>query len=249
VLHYCTYDWSEKALRESVLIRRVNDFVDKLLVNKQPVVNGRWGDEPFQPENPKNFPLALAIFYAVKASHLNIREVAASLEHKFGGKLRRKSKGWQDTTSIGLFINEVECLLRNLYGDFDDDAVESTREAISVIVQQFLRFIRNDLWLEHESAQDIDDSYNMEPLLDQGFCGGDILRYADQGAAYLFDWVRDFRRNPSAFGQYTASFLKAYESKCARTNLGTANEFIDFAATDSNNVLQFDRLRNMRSTR
>ena len=32
--HYCTYDTSEKALRESVLIRRINEFVDKLLVNK-----------------------------------------------------------------------------------------------------------------------------------------------------------------------------------------------------------------------
>lgn len=221
VSHYCRYDTSEKALRESVLIRRINEFVDKLLVNNQPVVKYPWRDEPFQEPNPENFPLTLAIFHAVKASQLNIRDIAASLQHKFDGKLCRENKGWRGTTSIGLFINDIESLLRNLYGDFDDDAIESTREAISVIVQQFLRFTRNDLWLEHESAHYIDDSYDMEALLDVGFCGDDILRYADRGAAYLFDRVRDFRRNPNAFSQYTASFLKAYESQCAQAKLGT----------------------------
>jgi hypothetical protein len=148
--------------------------------------------------------------------------------------LRRENKGWQDTTSIGLFTNDVECLLRNLYGDFDDDTIESTREAISVIVQQFLRFARNDLWLEHESAMDIDDSYNnLEALVDRGFDGSDILNYTDQGAAYLFDRVREFRKNPSAFSQYSASFLTAYETKCAQRNLAPEND-VDFAAVDSN---------------
>jgi len=97
----------------------------------------------------------------------------------------------------------------------------------------------------------------MEALLDQGFCGDDILRYAYQGAAYLFDRVREFRSKPDAFGQYTAIFLKAYESKCATANLGTVSKFlideskcatanlgtvsklIDFAAARSNKVLQF----------
>jgi diphthamide synthase (EF-2-diphthine--ammonia ligase) len=35
VHHYAVYDTSEKSLREAVLIRRVDEFVDKLLVNNQ----------------------------------------------------------------------------------------------------------------------------------------------------------------------------------------------------------------------
>jgi hypothetical protein len=103
VPHYAVYDTSEKALRESVLIRRLDGFVDKLLVNIQPLVHGPWGDEPFQPPNPENLSLTVAIFHVVKASHLNTRKVAASLQHRFDGKLRRDDTGWQDTTSISLF--------------------------------------------------------------------------------------------------------------------------------------------------
>ena len=118
VPHYAVYDTSEKALRESVLFRRLNEFVDKLLVNNQPLVNCPYSDERFQPTNPENLSLTLTIFYAVKASHLNAREIASSLDDRFDGKLCRDDIGWQDATSISLFIKDVECLLRDLYGDF-----------------------------------------------------------------------------------------------------------------------------------
>jgi hypothetical protein len=130
VSHYFIYDTSEKALRESVLFCRLNEFVDELLVNNNPVKQNPYGGPSYRDTCPENFSLTQIIYYAVKASHLNIRDIAASLEHKFDGKLRRENKGWRDATSIGLFANDVECLLRNLYGDFDDDTIESTREAI-----------------------------------------------------------------------------------------------------------------------
>jgi hypothetical protein len=164
----------------------------------------------------------------VKASHLNTRDVATSLKYKFGGKLRRANIRWQDTTSISLLIDDLECLLRNLYGDFDDDVIESTRQAILGIVQEFLRFTSNDLWLEHKSAMDIDHWYDVEALVEEGCDRSDILRGAYRGAAYLFDRVREFRRNPSAFSQYSANFLTAYETQCAQANLATAKDFIEF---------------------
>jgi hypothetical protein len=106
-------------------------------------------------------------------------------------------------------------------------------------VRQFLRFIRNDLWLEHESAVDIDNYFEPSALLDIGICWNDLVGDADKAIAYLVDRVRDFHANPNTFSQYTASFLKAYEAKCAQANLATANDFVDFAPADDNNVLPF----------
>ncbi len=233
VSHYCVYDTSEKALRESVLIHRLNEFVDKLLVNNNPVKQNPYGGSSYRDTCPENFSLTHIIYYAVKASHLNIRDIAASLEHKFDGKLRRENKGWQDTTSIRLLINDIECLLRDLYGDFDDDTIESIRKSISGIVSEFLHFTRNDLWLEHESARDIDDYFEPSALLDAGICWDDLDKLAHKATSFLLDRVREFRKNPSAFGQYSAGFLTAYETQCAKTNLATANDFIEFAGTDS----------------
>jgi len=211
VPHWAVYDTSEKSLRESLVIRRVNEFVDKLLVNNNPFEDDPFGEgEPHQLPNPENFSLTLVIYYAVKSSHLNTRDVATSIKYKFDGKLRRANIGWQDTTSISLFINDLECLLRDLYGDFDDAVIESIRDAIFVIVKEFLRFTRNDLWLEHHSAVNIDFACGIGVPEGMGISGSDH-RIANEGVAYLFNRARKFRANPDAFSQYSTYFLKALE--------------------------------------
>jgi hypothetical protein len=55
---FTVYDTREKSLRESVLFRRVNEFVDKLLVNNNPLEDCLFG-ESYQPANPENFSLSL----------------------------------------------------------------------------------------------------------------------------------------------------------------------------------------------
>jgi hypothetical protein len=210
VHHYAVYDTSEKSLRESVVIRRVSQLVDKLLVNNQPLVEGP-GGKPYQPANPENFSLAVTIFHAVKASHLNRRDVALSLKYRFEGRLHRDDVGWQDVTSISLFLKDVECLLRDLYGDFDDDdAIESIREAIFTIAEKFLQCTRNDLCLEHHSAVNIDTVCGIRFSEEMGISGSDHRR-ANQGVAYLFDRACNFRAKPDAFSHYTAKFVKELE--------------------------------------
>jgi hypothetical protein len=209
-VHYsAVYDTSEKSLREAVLIRRVNEFVDKLLVNNQRFEVDPSG-ERYQPSNPENASLTLMIFHAVTASHLNTRDVALSLKHKFDGTLHRPDLGWKDTTSISLFVKDVECLLRDLYGDFDDDVIGSIEEAIFVIVREFIRFTRNDLWLEHQSAVDIDLACGIGVPEGMGISGSDH-RIANQGVVYLFNRAHEFRANPNSFSQYSARFLKSLE--------------------------------------
>ena len=176
--------------------------------------------------------MTLVIFHAVKASHLNTREIADSLEHRFDGKLRRDEIGWQDTTSISLFIKDVECLLRDLYGDFDDAVIGLTTTATFNIVRQFLRYVRNDLWLEHQSAVDVDYCCGIGVSEEMGISGSD-RRAAQEGWAYLLDRARGFRAKPDTFSPYTASFLKAFESQrrhdSAERSTAAKNAVIDLA--------------------
>jgi hypothetical protein len=209
VLHFAAYDTSETSLRESVVFRLVNEFVDKLLVNNNPLVAGPSG-EPYRPSNPENFSLTYVIYYVVKASHLNARDVATSLKYKFNGELRRDDIGWQALTSLSLFVNDVESLLRDLYGDFDYAVIESIRDAIFVIVKEFLRFTRNDLWLEHHSAVNIDFACGIGVPEGTGISGSDH-RIANEGVAHLFNRARKFRANPDGFSEYSARFLKSLE--------------------------------------
>jgi len=222
-VRYCEpCDTTESSLRETVLFDRLMELVDKLL-------------GPFQDKNLKNRSLTRIIYHTITQSRLNTRDVSASLEHKFNGTLHSDRDRWQYVTSIALFINDIEYLLRDLYGDFDDDdAIGSIRKVLLVVVPEFLRFARNDLWLEHESAVDIDDYFEPSELMDLGICWKDLVRGADKAFAYMVDRVRDSRANPNAFCEYTASFLNAYESKCAQKKPATANDFIDFAPADNN---------------
>lgn len=236
VTHYAVYDTSEKALRESVLIRSLDGLVDKLLVNNQPLVHGPWGDEPFQPPNPENFSLTQAIFHAVKASHLNTRDITASLEHPFGGKLRRDDIGWQDTTSIALFIKDLECLLRDLYGDFGDDVIGLVRDATFNIVLEFLRYVRNDLWLEHQSAVDIDYCGGIGVSEDMGISGSD-QGAAQKGHAYLLDRARGFRAKSDTFSPYTAIFLKAFESRSSHDSMECSTAATECSTATTNKVI------------
>jgi hypothetical protein len=122
----------------------------------------------------------------------------------------RGEVGWQEITSISLFVSDLECLLRDLYGDFDDDVIESTREAIFGIVQEFLRFARSDLWVEHESAVDIDYTCGIGMPEGMGISASDY-QATRKAILYLFDRVRRFRANPGAFSQYTSRLVTSLE--------------------------------------
>jgi hypothetical protein len=71
----------------------------------------------------------------IRASHLNTFDPALSVQHKFDGKLRRQKEHTQHFTSLALFRDDVECLLRDLYGDLESEALDSVVAAVFSIVQ------------------------------------------------------------------------------------------------------------------
>src|SRR5262249_37083188 len=110
----------------------------------------------YKPYNEESFAILWAMLATIRASHLNMFDPALSIQHKFDGKLRRQKKHTQDFTSLALFRDDVECLLRDLYGDFESEALDSVVLAVFRIVQQFAHYVRPELWKEHDDAEEFD---------------------------------------------------------------------------------------------
>ena len=109
---------------------RLADLVENLIVNRNPVAMLP-NRETYQPVPEERHSISWALYKAIKASHLNTLDVALSLQHKFDGQLRREKIGMQDYTSLSLFVDDVECLLRDLYGECDQQGIDLVRRAVS----------------------------------------------------------------------------------------------------------------------
>ena len=198
----------DKHLRESVLMVRLSELVKKLIINLRPREKWPW-DEEYEPRNEEADSISTALFYTIKASHLNTFEPTMSIQHKFDGKLRRQTKHTQDFTSLSLFRDEVECLLRDLYGDVESEALDSIVWAVLRIVEEFTKYVRPDLWKEHRDAEDLDYMFGIGVPEGYGINGSDWRR----GMAAKRDLmlrVCEVSENPSAFSPYTGEFAARF---------------------------------------
>jgi hypothetical protein len=121
----------EMHLREQVLRMRLDDLVDDLIINPDPmedlpidnfIAMTTKEPEECQRNREAKHSISCTLFDAILAPHLNILDVALSIQHRFGGELKRKKRAWQDSTSLSLFVDDVECLLHDLYGNLDNEA-------------------------------------------------------------------------------------------------------------------------------
>jgi hypothetical protein len=210
--HYFPGDPDDEIyLRECVLRRRLSDLVPDLITNNNPMRTLPNG-ERYQPSCDEGHSLWWTIFKTIKASHLNTLPVALSIQHRFDGDLNRKITGWQHSTSLSLFVDDVERLLRDLYGEGDIDALDRVRGAVFTIVNEFTRHLRKDLWQEHLDAQDID--YVCGIGLPEGYAlSGSDYRDANCARRDLALRARAVRANPSAFSKYTVQFVKILEQE------------------------------------
>jgi len=196
-------------LRECVLRRRLSNLVNNLITN-----NNRMSELPngeqYQPRCDENSSLWWALFATIRASHLNTLPVEFAIQHRFNGDMKRNFIGWQHSTSLSLFVDDVERLLRDLYGEADIRALDRVRDAVFVIAEEFTRYIRKDLWQEHGDAQAID--YVRGIGLPEGCClSGSDHAQANHATRDLALRARAVRANPSVFGKYTLDFLKVLE--------------------------------------
>ena len=194
----------ELGLRERVLFARLQDLVESLIVNRNPVAMLPNGETYHVSE--ERHSISWALYNAIRASHMNTLDVAWSLTHRFDGQLRREKIGMRDHTSLSLFVDDVECLLRDLYGDCDQQAIDRVRDAVSAIVKEFTKYVRKDLWDEHQSAGDIDYANVILPEECGDLSGSDFRRMI-WAVRDLTERARSVRADPAMFSKYTVSFV------------------------------------------
>jgi hypothetical protein len=207
LVRYCWEDAPEDDmhLREQVLWSRLDDLVGELTINTNPMKKLPNGEE-YQPNCEEQHSIFWALYHAIRASHLNTLDVALSIQHRLGGELKREKVGWQDFTSLSLFADDVESLLRDLYGELDNEAIVRGRRAVFGIVEEFTKYLRKDLWQEHQNAEAVDYMCGIGVPEGCGIHGSDDRR-GHCAAHDLEIRVRAVRANPSGFSKYTVMFV------------------------------------------
>jgi hypothetical protein len=201
----------DKHLRERVLMVRLAEILEKLIIDLRPMRKLPSGEE-FKPHNEVCSAIACALLKTITASHLNTFDPMLSIQHKFDGKLKRQKKHTQDFTSLALFCDDVECLLRDLYGDVESEALNSILRAVFSTVEQFAKIVRPDLWKEHTDAENLDYMFGIGVPDWSAINGSDWRR----GMAAKFDLifrVCEVQREPSAFSEYTVKFANWFSEQ------------------------------------
>ena len=165
--------------------------------------------EEYKPFNDEVYAIWQAIFLAIGASHLSSYDPTLSIQHKFGGTLKRQKKGMGGFTSLSLFRDDVECLLRDLYGDIESEALDSVLYAVFSIVEAFTKYVQADLWKEHK------DAVNLDYMFGIGVPEGDCVNSNDlgRGMKAKFDLIvraYEVLAGPFAFSEYTVKFAQHF---------------------------------------
>jgi hypothetical protein len=210
---YCHEDAPEddKYLRERVLQARLYEMLEKLIINLRPMQKLPSGEE-YKPQSEETFAIRWALLETIAASHLNTFDPALSIKHKFDGKLKSQKKHTQDFTSLALFRDDVECLLRDLYGDIESEALDSVLRAVFRIVEQFAKFVRPDLWKEHADAEDLDYMLGIG-VPERCAINGSDWRRGMAAKFSLIHRVREVNAKLSTFSEYTIEFANLFAQR------------------------------------
>jgi hypothetical protein len=202
-------------------LQRLDSLVDDLILNQEPA---------FQPRDHAHW-VGSALYTLICASALNRLEPSASLRNRFAGKLNRKKTYLQEVTALWLFRDDVERLLRDLYGDHDSDALDEVLGAVLVIVRGFTQYVCPDVFREHLNARDWDYISGAGVPPGHGISGGDH-RQAHAGLDELLTHVREVRANPSGYGKYTVEFATRHVENFVRLDAELSNVEDQGANTD-----------------
>jgi hypothetical protein len=145
----------------------------------------------------------------IQASHLNCLDPDISVKHKFDGILKRERKGIQSYSSLSLFKDDLECLLRDLYGNITSEALDAVLSAVFSVVRGYTKYLRKDLWKEHDDAVEFDYILGIGCPDGYGISSSDWRR-GMIAKSHLFSRVCEVQANPSAFSEYTVRFADRF---------------------------------------
>jgi hypothetical protein len=143
----------------------------------------------------------------LEPSQLNRRDVRASLRKPFNGRLKQKTE-LQEFTSISLFIDDVERLLRDLYGDVDSDRFNDLVAAMKLTTLTLSSHLLPDLEAEHNTAFLVDRGAGRCLPPGDGVSKWMVTDGVEAGEELILR-VRAVLSSASAYGRYTVGFAKA----------------------------------------
>ena len=117
----------------------------------------------------------------------------------------------QSFTSISLFVDDVERVLRDLYGDIDSDSLDDVLAAVRKIVEQFARYVCPDLKSEDEDARTIDVRMGINRPEEYGGVSGSEAGSAIMTREALAIRAMQVKAAPDAYCYYTVEFIEAVE--------------------------------------
>jgi hypothetical protein len=181
----------DKKLREQVLLFRLREFVEKLTPHKAEIMQ-------------------YAIFDVILPSHLNTFDPMLAFQHKSDGILKRPKEGDRDISSLSLFCDDVERLLRDLYGDFESEALETALVSVSSMVRTIANYVCPDLGSEDSIAETLDWMSGIR--VPEGYCpSGSDYRNGMWALTDLKARVRDIFTTPSCcWSPYTVEFANRF---------------------------------------
>jgi hypothetical protein len=168
--------------REHVLCRRLAKLISKLIADNRSANSGE-----------KQKFLCGLLACAIGVSLLNKRDPQLATKHPFEGKLKFRREGITNFTSIFRFVCDVECLLRELYGDVEGDDLDELLPAIWTIVMQFTKHLCPDIHQEYCDADEFE-------------CGQAWIV-----APALTNRAMQVSVRPDDYGWYTKKFVKSLE--------------------------------------
>jgi hypothetical protein len=214
---------NQSYLRKKNLEIGLSNLIDNLMFDpkvEQPLFSEK---RKYRKAIEKRNSIWTAICNLIEASHLNSLDPAVPIQNKFNGKLKTKKKGLREWTSLWLFRDDVERLLRDLYGDVESKTLDPILDAVLVIVEEFAQSWRCDLWIEHQNAKDIEYIFGIGRP--EG-CSLTRTDYKQAGKAAAWNQLRAqaVLEHPSRFSKYTIEFARFWDKEITSQKITEGSE-------------------------
>jgi hypothetical protein len=152
--------------------------------------------------------LWMLLWEIIVASQINRRDVLISMKHPFKGTLEQEKTEMSQFTSIALFVDDVERLLRDLYGDVDGADLTDLVWAIQSVVIEISKYVLPELRTELDDARRVDLGAGRGLPTGYGVSGS-MVGAGTQAADTLVIRGRAVLCSPKRHSRYTVKFMTA----------------------------------------
>jgi hypothetical protein len=151
---------------------------------------------------------------AVGAARRHQRTVSSPMSRAFSVGFKKEERGIQHITTFGLFAAELQRILWDLNGEFDEATTLSVHDAILRVARSSTRSKPRELWQEYEAAKDYDYIWYGIGQYAAGYPPSKTeVGAAIEAAEYIAGRARAVRSSPHKFCKYTLQFVKILDNR------------------------------------